>query len=86
MQDHTQFHVLEARIILSAGPVASPHADAPIAPQAQVFPVPRKSSDLRTVGRNPYFILQPGHKMEFSGTEEGKHIRLTITVSGDICR
>jgi hypothetical protein len=80
VHDHAQFHVLEPRIILSAGPVASPFADAAIQPQAEVFPVPRKSSDLRTVGRNPYFILEPGRKMEYSGTEDGKHIRLTITV------
>src|SRR5688500_10965117 len=81
MNDYAEIQVLEARLTLSAsGDAALALADPPVQPQAVVFPMPRKSSDLRTVGRNPYFILEPGHKMEYSGTEDGKHYRLTITV------
>jgi hypothetical protein len=81
MNDYADFDVLEARLTFSAaGDTADALADPPVQPHAVVFPMPRKTSDLRTVGRNPYFILEPGHKMEYSGTEEGKHYRLTITV------
>src|SRR5688572_26729700 len=81
MIDHPQVDALEPRVVFSAFAVAAAlAADPPIQPQAQVLPLPRKSSDLRTVGRNPYFILEPGHKMEYSGTEDGRHYRLTITV------
>jgi hypothetical protein len=55
--------------------------DSPaVAPAAAVFPMPRKRTDLVTIGRNPFFILEPGYKTEYSGTEDGQHMRLTITV------
>ena len=79
MNTPSELHALEPRLVLAAGAVA-PLAEPPIQPQAAVFPMPRKRTDLVTIGRNPYFILEPGYKLEFSGTEEGKHFRLTITV------
>ncbi|MCA9321102.1 MAG: PepSY domain-containing protein [Planctomycetes bacterium] len=36
--------------------------------------------DLRAHGRNPYFILEPGHVLEFAGEEDGESAQLVITV------
>jgi hypothetical protein len=36
-----------------------------------------------TTGRNPYFILVPGHRLELEGEEKGKVTHLTITVLDD---
>ena len=33
-----------------------------------------------STGRNPYFILEPGYQLIFDGTEDGKHMHLTVTV------
>jgi hypothetical protein len=55
---------LESRIALSAGPL----------------PVPERSRDLATTGRNRFFVLEPGFTTVFAGMEDGMHKRLTITV------
>jgi hypothetical protein len=36
-----------------------------------------------TTGRNPYFILVPGHRLELEGEEKGTVTHLTITVLDD---
>jgi hypothetical protein len=36
--------------------------------------------ELSATGRNPYFILEPGYRLVFAGTEDGEEIGLTITV------
>jgi hypothetical protein len=40
------------------------------------------TSDLATTGRNPFFILEPGHRAEF----EGGDTKLVITVTDDVKR
>jgi hypothetical protein len=37
-------------------------------------------ADLSPTGRNPYFILEPGHQLYFAGREDGEPVTLTITV------
>lgn len=46
-----------------------------------VFPV--ESGDWASTGRNPYFILEPGYFQILEGKEEGKDVRITITVLGE---
>lgn len=38
------------------------------------------TADLATVGENPYFILRPGYQLTLEGREDGKPVRLVITV------
>lgn len=33
-----------------------------------------------TIGRNPYFVLEPGYRLSYEGEEDGETVRLTITV------
>jgi uncharacterized membrane protein YkoI len=42
------------------------------------FPV--EAGDWASTGRNPYFILEPGYFLILEGKEEGKDVRITITV------
>src|SRR5437867_4057068 len=42
------------------------------------FDVP--PADFASVGRNKYWILEPGYESVYEGREDGKEIRLTITV------
>ena len=37
-------------------------------------------ADLSPTGRNPYFILEPGHQLDLEGREDGEPVTLTITV------
>jgi hypothetical protein len=37
-------------------------------------------NDLSSIGKNPYFILQPGYRLVFRGREAGKRLMATITV------
>jgi hypothetical protein len=37
-------------------------------------------ADLASIGRNPYFILEPGYQLDFEGREDGEPLTLTITV------
>jgi len=37
-------------------------------------------ADLSPTGRNPYFILEPGHQLYFEGREDGEPVTLTIIV------
>lgn len=58
-------------------------ASAPVSPQAkppwmESFKV--STADLATVGENPYFILKPGYQLTLEGREDGKPVRLVITV------
>ncbi len=39
-----------------------------------------QKKDLKSVGRNPYFILVPGYRLVLAGREAGKRIRVVITV------
>jgi hypothetical protein len=39
-----------------------------------------EESDLASAGKNPYFILQPGHKLVFEENQGDKKTRLVITV------
>lgn len=34
-------------------------------------------------GRNPYFVLEPGHQLVLEGEDKGVQVRLTITVLGE---
>jgi hypothetical protein len=67
---------LESRLALSANYALL----APAAAEPPV-PVPATRKDLLTTGRNRYWILEPGYTTVFAGNEDGKHKRLTITVS-----
>lgn len=39
-----------------------------------------KPADLTTVGENRYFILRPGYQLTLEGKEDGKAVRLVVTV------
>jgi hypothetical protein len=39
-----------------------------------------EKGELASRGRNPYFLLEPGYKLELAGKEDGEEITLTITV------
>lgn len=39
-----------------------------------------KPTDLSTTGENPYFILQPGYVLTLEGKENGKAVRLVVSV------
>ncbi len=39
-----------------------------------------KPAELATVGRNPFFILEPGHQLTLEGKEDGKLVRLVVSV------
>jgi hypothetical protein len=43
-----------------------------------VFPV--RLSELRTIGRNEYFILEPGYRLTLEGLEDAKPVRLMVSV------
>jgi hypothetical protein len=45
------------------------------------FPV--EASDWASTGRNTYFILEPGYFQILEGKEDGKDVRITITVLGE---
>ena len=36
-----------------------------------------------TTGTNPYFILQPGYQLVFTGVEDGEPLNVTVTVSNE---
>jgi hypothetical protein len=36
--------------------------------------------EFSSMGRNPYFVLEPGYQLLFEGTEDGTHVALAITV------
>jgi hypothetical protein len=38
------------------------------------------AADLATVGENPYFILKPGSQLTLEGKDDGKTVRLVVTV------
>ena len=38
------------------------------------------AADLLPEGRNPYFILEPGYRLEYEGRDDGEAVALTITV------
>ena len=42
-----------------------------------------RPANLATVGRSPYFDLEPGYQLTLEGTEDGKLVRLVITVLGE---
>jgi len=54
----------------TGGPAAKPWADS--------FAV--KPGDLATTGENPYFVLKPGYALTLEGQEDGKTVRLVVTV------
>jgi hypothetical protein len=39
-----------------------------------------KPADVTTVGENPYFILKPGYELTLEGQEDGRAVRLVVTV------
>jgi hypothetical protein len=43
-----------------------------------VFPV--DAQDWASKGSNPFFVLEPGWRLEYEGVEDGKKVHLTITV------
>ncbi len=43
-------------------------------------------ANLVSTGNNPFFILEPGHVMEYAGGEDGKKVVLTITVLNETKR
>jgi hypothetical protein len=65
---------LESRLVLSAG------AAGTVLRALSALPVPARSRDLATIGRNRFFVLQPGFTTVFAGMEDGMHKRLTTTV------
>jgi hypothetical protein len=48
-------------------------------------PTPEKD-DLETIGRNRYFILEPGYKLVLEGEEDGETVRVEITVTNQTRR
>ncbi len=69
--------------IVLAGLAATPLAGAARPQRAeppwqQSFSV--KPGDFMTVGENPYFILKPGYQLTLEGKEDGKAVRLVVTV------
>jgi hypothetical protein len=44
----------------------------------QTFDVAREN--FSSTGKNPYFILEPGHRMSYEGKEDGEPAKLVITV------
>jgi hypothetical protein len=39
-----------------------------------------RPADLATTGENPYFVLEPGYQLTLEGQDEGKAVRLVVTV------
>jgi hypothetical protein len=37
-------------------------------------------AELSTVGRNPFFVLEPGYQLTLEGKEDGKAVRLVVSV------
>jgi hypothetical protein len=41
-------------------------------------------ADLSTVGRNPFFVLESGYQLTLEGNEDGKAVRLVVSVLDEI--
>jgi uncharacterized membrane protein YkoI len=75
-----------ARVDAVTGAVVS--VDAKIGP-GRADPVftdsfPVEPGELVSTGRNPWFVLVPGHVLVLAGKEDGKDLRLTVTVTSDV--
>ena len=42
-----------------------------------------ESCNFSSTGTNPYFILQPGYQLVFTGVEDGEPLNVTVTVSNE---
>jgi hypothetical protein len=76
--------LLNQVIAVGAGEKSAPRQKSPAAVSEQqsdwttTFAV--DEADLSPTGRNPYFILEPGHQLDLEGREDGEPVTLTITV------
>jgi hypothetical protein len=70
-----------AALALTASLAAPPVATARKPPFTDTFQIERCT--FATRGRNPYFILIPGYRLELEGREDGAVVHLTITVLDD---
>jgi hypothetical protein len=50
------------------------------APRPWIESFAAKPADVATLGENPYFILSPGYQLTLEGKEDGKVVRLVVTV------
>ncbi len=64
-------------LVAAALPLAAGQKPAP-RPWLDAFEV--SPASFATTGRNPYFVLEPGYRLTFEGKEDGKLVRLVITV------
>jgi hypothetical protein len=65
-----------AAIAVGLSPLLAEDADT--RPFTDEFAVDAK--DLASTGINPYFVLEPGYVLVLEGKEDGKDVKLTITV------
>jgi len=70
--------VLVATALAVAGVASVLAQDADTRPFTDTFLVDMK--DLSSTGVNPYFNLEPGYRLVYAGTDEGKSKELVITV------
>lgn len=68
-------------LVLAASLASPPAATARRVKFTDTFQIERCTFASR--GRNPYFVLIPGHRLELEGRDGGKVVHLTITVLGD---
>jgi hypothetical protein len=43
-----------------------------------------ESCEFASTGRNPFFILEPGHQLVLAGEDDGEQVRLVITVLNEV--
>jgi len=68
-----------AAVIIMASSLAPASAEQPAPGDWQrTFNV--GAGDLATAGENPYFILKPGSRLTLEGKEDGRTVRLVVTV------
>lgn len=74
-------NVEEIRVDAASG-LVSGDAPKPAAPAQDKFTdvFPEDKADLASTGTNPYFVLEAGYVLTFEGKEDGKDIKLVITV------
>jgi hypothetical protein len=70
-----------AALALTVSLQSPPAATARKLPFTDTFQIERCT--FATRGRNPYFILIPGHRLELEGQDDGAVVHLTITVLAD---
>jgi hypothetical protein len=80
---HRRIAIAAAGCLVLAGLAVALHgqqkaADKAAKPWVESFAV--KPTELATTGENTYFVLKPGYVLTLEGKEDGKAVRLVITV------